>query len=247
MTPFAAEPGQGAVVTFKDITERKRAEQQLQYLADHDVLTGLFNRRRFGDELTQQIAVCERLDVTSALLVMDIDNFKFINDALGHHAGDELIRSLSGQLKARVRRTDIVARLGGDEFALLLTGTGPEDAIELADELLAMTRGHRVLARDKPVQVTTSIGIAMLDAAEPHGGAAPHGGRRRDVRSEGLGSRPRDPVHARCARRRTRSARASSGRIGSRARSETTSSRFTPSRSPASGTKTPTATSCSSA
>ncbi|HYH62866.1 MAG TPA: EAL domain-containing protein, partial [Solirubrobacterales bacterium] len=165
VTPFAAEPGQGAVVTFKDITERRRAEQQLQYLADHDILTGLFNRRRFGEELTQQIAVCERLDVTSALLVMDIDNFKFINDALGHHAGDELIRSISGQLKSRIRRTDIVARLGGDEFAILLSGTSAEDAIELANELLEMTRGHRVLARDKPVQVTTSIGIAMLDAA----------------------------------------------------------------------------------
>jgi diguanylate cyclase (GGDEF)-like protein/PAS domain S-box-containing protein len=164
ITPYAAGPGQGAVVTFKDIAERKRAEQQLQYLADHDVLTGLYNRRRFGEELCQQIAVCERLDVTSALLVLDIDNFKFINDALGHQAGDELIRSLSSQLKGRVRRTDIVSRLGGDEFALLLTGTGAEDALELAGELLAMVRSHRVLARDKPVQVTTSIGIAMLDA-----------------------------------------------------------------------------------
>jgi diguanylate cyclase (GGDEF)-like protein len=87
--------------------------------------------------------------VASALLVLDIDNFKFINDALGHHAGDELIRSLASQLKGRIRRTDIVARLGGDEFALLLTGTGPEDALELADELLAMARSHRVLARDQ--------------------------------------------------------------------------------------------------
>ncbi|MDQ3728849.1 MAG: EAL domain-containing protein [Actinomycetota bacterium] len=166
VTPYAAGPGQGVVVTFKDITERKRAEQQLQYLADHDVLTGLFNRRRFGEELAQQIAVCDRLDVESALLVLDIDNFKFINDALGHHAGDELIRSLSSQLKCRVRRTDIVARLGGDEFAMLLTGTNADDAIELAEELLTMARGHRVLARDKPVQITSSIGIAMIDAPD---------------------------------------------------------------------------------
>ena len=164
ITPYAGGKAQGAVVTFKDIAERKRAEQQLQYLADHDVLTGIYNRRRFGEELAQQIAICERLGITSALLVLDIDNFKFINDALGHQAGDELIRSLASQLKGRIRRTDVVSRLGGDEFALLLTGTGAEDALELADELLAMVRSHRVRARNKPVQVTTSIGIAMLDA-----------------------------------------------------------------------------------
>jgi diguanylate cyclase (GGDEF)-like protein/PAS domain S-box-containing protein len=164
ITPYVGGKAQGAVVTFKDITERKRSEEQLQYLADHDVLTGLFNRRRFGEELLQQIAICERLDITSALLVLDIDNFKFINDALGHQAGDELIQSLASQLKGRVRRTDIVSRLGGDEFALLLPGTSIDEAIELAEELLTMVRSHRVLARDKPVQVTTSIGIAMLDA-----------------------------------------------------------------------------------
>jgi diguanylate cyclase (GGDEF)-like protein/PAS domain S-box-containing protein len=164
ITPYSGRKDAGAVVTFKDIAERKRAEQQLQYLADHDVLTGLYNRRRFGEELTQQIAMTERLGIASALLVLDIDNFKFINDALGHQAGDELIRSLASQLKGRARRTDIVARLGGDEFAVLLTGTGADDAIELAEEILGMVRSHRVLARDKPVQVTTSIGIATLDA-----------------------------------------------------------------------------------
>ena len=160
--PYTAGPGQGAVVTFRDITERKRAEQQLQYLADHDILTGLYNRRRFGEELEQQIGICERMGLESALLVLDIDNFKFVNDALGHQAGDELIRSFSSQLKGRVRRTDIVARLGGDEFALLLTGTGTANALDLAEDLLRMARSHRVLAREKPVQVTASIGVAML-------------------------------------------------------------------------------------
>jgi diguanylate cyclase (GGDEF)-like protein/PAS domain S-box-containing protein len=166
VAPYSTGEGQGAVVTFKDITERKRAEQQLQYLADHDILTGLYNRRRFGEELTQQIAICERLGIESALLVMDVDNFKFINDALGHQAGDELVRSLASQVKSRVRRTDVVARLGGDEFALLLTGTGKADALEVADELLAMVRNHRVLARDKPMQVTTSIGVSVISGKD---------------------------------------------------------------------------------
>ncbi len=165
ITPYAGGEAQGAVVTFKDITERKRSERQLQYLADHDALTGLYNRRRFGEELAQQIAICERLNLTSALLVLDVDNFKFINDALGHQAGDELIRSLAGQLKGRIRRTDVVARLGGDEFALLLTATDAKAALDLAEELLAMARSHRVLARNKPVQVTISIGVTMLNAA----------------------------------------------------------------------------------
>ncbi len=236
VAPYAPKGADhGAVITFKDITERKRAENQLQYLADHDVLTGLFNRRRFGEELSQQIAVTGRVDMESALLVLDIDNFKFINDALGHPAGDELIRSISGQLKGRTRRADIVARLGGDEFAVLLTGTSADAAMELAEELNAMVRSNRVLARDKPVQVTTSIGIDDGRFARPFGAAASDGGRRSDVRSEGLRPRPRRPLYPRHAHVRTRSGPASSGPTGSSARSTKTYSRSTPSRLRASG------------
>lgn len=157
---------EGAVVTFRDITERKRAQAQLQYLADHDVLTGLFNRRRFGEELTRQIRNTGGVGAGSALLVFDIDNFKYVNDALGHPAGDELIRTLASKLRSRIRRTDVIGRLGGDEFAVLLGGVDAKRATELAEEMLELVRSHRVVARDKPVRATTSIGMTMFDRSD---------------------------------------------------------------------------------
>ena len=158
---------EGVVVTFSDITERKRSESRLQFLADHDMLTGLFNRSRFNEELSRQIDYCASYGVSSALLMLDLDNFKYVNDALGHRAGDELIRaSPAAGISRRLRTTDVIGRLGGDEFAIVLVGSSIDAAHEVTETLLDLVRGYPAVAGGKPVRVTTSIGITALDEAE---------------------------------------------------------------------------------
>ena len=110
----------GGVVAFQDITERKKDRQQLLNLARYDQLTQLPNRSMYWDYLTKSIAGCERNDNKIAVLFLDIDNFKQVNDSLGHDAGDELLIQVAKTLKHIVRDADIVARVGGDEFAILL-------------------------------------------------------------------------------------------------------------------------------
>ena len=120
-----------------DITERKRHEGQLQHLVDHDPLTGMFNRRRFEHELEREQAQAHRSKSGGAVLAIDIDHFKYVNDSLGHSAGDDLIRRVGTIFRDRLRRSDIVARLGGDEFAVILPATSRSDAIAVGESLLA--------------------------------------------------------------------------------------------------------------
>ena len=149
---------------IQDISERRRVEAKLSHLADHDALTGLFNRRRFEQELERQVAYSERYGTSAKLLMLDLDNFKYVNDTLGHAMGDELLARVATALRERLRTNDIVARLGGDEFAFILPETDSAGAEQAAASILATIRHDGVVLHEHhAIQVTASIGIAPID------------------------------------------------------------------------------------
>lgn len=151
----------GAVVTFRDITERKRYEGQLVHLASHDPLTDLFNRRRLEEELDRELAEAERYGTHGALVFLDLDQFKDVNDSLGHGVGDELLANLAVFLRRRLRKTDIVARPGGDEFCIMLPHTDAKEADAVARQLIETVQRHAFVAGGRPITVTASAGVAF--------------------------------------------------------------------------------------
>ena len=156
----AEEPPQ-VILVGQDITEIRDTQDKLHYLAHYDALTGTANRRLFEDRCRQAIEGALRYGHDSALISLDLDHFKRINDTLGHDAGDELLKTLSERLRACVRREDTIARLGGDEFAVLLNKVaGPEGCEKVARHILqSVTQPIRV--RTGELVVTTSIGITL--------------------------------------------------------------------------------------
>ncbi len=144
----------------EDITERKRAEERIAYMAHHDALTGLPNRVLFRERLEQGLASGHRDDKGLAVLCMDLDSFKAVNDTLGHPSGDAVLRSLAERVLACIRDFDTVARLDGDEFAIVQIGAKPNDASTLAQRVLDVVSQPYDL-EGRRVVVGTSIGIAM--------------------------------------------------------------------------------------
>ena len=152
-----------AILQVQDVSERKRFEGQLQYLADHDPLTGLFNRRRFESELSRQVAFNSRYGPTGAVLVIDLDHFKYVNDTLGHAIGDEMIGRIGTLLRERLRETDVVARLGGDEFAILLPSADEEQARLVGEDIVKAVRTQSVkLSSERSLRLTACVGIALF-------------------------------------------------------------------------------------
>lgn len=152
----------------QDITERRRHESQLTALADHDPLTGLLNRRSFTRELQSHLARVKRFEITGAVLLIDLDNFKSYNDTLGHNAGDELIVRIAHGLRDRLRETDSIARLGGDEFAVLLPRESQQSATLVARALLEQVRRENpAAALGDRTRITASVGIACFAGGEP--------------------------------------------------------------------------------
>ncbi len=163
------------VITLRDITERKRSEELLQEtldalershrdlleVASHDSLTGLLNRRRFEEEFERQLAEQRRLGRCGALVWLDLDHFKEVNDTLGHRAGDELLVFVAETLRKEMRGYSVIARLGGDEFAMLIPAAQKEDALAAATRLIDVFASREVTVADHTLRVAMSIGIAL--------------------------------------------------------------------------------------
>ncbi|MDX1633662.1 MAG: GGDEF domain-containing protein [Marinobacter sp.] len=154
------------ILLFMHVYEKSRAEAQdkLVTMAETDSLTGLSNRSSFRRTLERVINECRRNHGRFALVLMDIDHFKRVNDTLGHDAGDEILRHLGQCLNARLRNTDCVGRLGGEEFGLILRDVDVADAYRLANELRERIATSPALYDGKPVTVTASFGIAYWPA-----------------------------------------------------------------------------------
>jgi len=147
--------------TLVDISDRKRAEEQIEFHAYHDVLTNLPNRKLFTDRLTQSLSRARRSGKSLAVMFVDLDHFKSINDTLGHEAGDELLLEMARRLRFNVRDDDTVARLGGDEFTIILAELRqPEDAVSVAEKLIAAIEQPLSIAGTS-IEVSASIGIAL--------------------------------------------------------------------------------------
>ncbi len=157
----------GLVVVLHDVTEKARLEQELRHQALHDALTGLPNRALIRDRLDQMLATASRSRSPVAVLFVDLDDFKDVNDSLGHAAGDELLRSVAIRLDSLARGQDTVGRVGGDEFVFLVAG-GLDTAVLLAQRILDVMVDPITLdsAPERPISIGTSIGICVGTDAE---------------------------------------------------------------------------------
>jgi diguanylate cyclase (GGDEF)-like protein/PAS domain S-box-containing protein len=154
----------------RDVTERKRVEEQIEYQAYHDALTGLPNRRLFRDRLTVALAHARRMKHPLAVMFLDLDRFKVVNDTLGHSIGDELLKAIAARLQASLREEDSVARMGGDEFTVLLADLKTPDAAAKIAQKVLDTVALPLQIEGTELFITTSIGIALFpsdgDSAE---------------------------------------------------------------------------------
>ena len=167
---FPLRNGSGEITGFRgiatDVTERRRFEQKLAEMATHDALTGLPNRTLLSDRLTVALELSRRTGNRLAVMMLDLDRFKAVNDSMGHDVGDKLLKAVGKRLKVTMRKSDTVARMGGDEFVVLLPQIPhANEAAKFAQRILDAFREPFVFNGYRP-SITTSIGIAVY----PEGG-----------------------------------------------------------------------------
>ena len=150
------------LLSMVDITDRKLAEDAIKRLAYHDSLTGLPNRLNFNARLVEALTQAKQRSEKLAMMMLDLDRFKEINDTLGHRVGDELLRLVAIRLKNVIRKTDVVARMGGDEFLVLLPRLGREsDSMEIAEKIVALFK-QPFMINDQKLHITTSVGVVIF-------------------------------------------------------------------------------------
>jgi diguanylate cyclase (GGDEF)-like protein/PAS domain S-box-containing protein len=154
----------GGVLVFHDVSESRELNRRLSYHASHDILTGLVNRREFEARIDRSLKSARARETSYALLYLDLDRFKIINDTCGHQAGDTLLGQLGALLKARIRWRDCLSRLGGDEFAVLLESCSLEEAIRSAEELVTSIDEFKFNWEDRSFKLTASIGVVPITA-----------------------------------------------------------------------------------
>jgi diguanylate cyclase (GGDEF)-like protein/PAS domain S-box-containing protein len=157
----------GLVLTLRDVTEQRKLESELKHQAFHDALTGLPNRLLFQDRISQQVAAARRDGMTAGVLFVDVDDFKVVNDTMGHSVGDELLVATAERLSGLIREADTAARLGGDEFALLIGNVADPSAVEAAADRLVRVFSEPFALASGAVLATVTVGVATTqDSAD---------------------------------------------------------------------------------
>jgi diguanylate cyclase (GGDEF)-like protein/PAS domain S-box-containing protein len=152
----------GVVLVFRDVSRERQHAAELSYQASHDALTGLINRREFERRMTRVLSSPTAGETRHALIYLDLDQFKIVNDTCGHAAGDELMRQVSGLLQHRLRQGDTLARLGGDEFGVLLEQCNDEHAVRIAEELRDSINKHPFISQSRSFSIGVSIGLVSF-------------------------------------------------------------------------------------
>jgi diguanylate cyclase (GGDEF)-like protein len=161
---------EGSVVAFRDISNQKMLEERLRWQATHDYLTEVYNRRYLESQLEEEISRVQRSGRHSAIMYLDLDRFKYVNDTVGHDAGDKLLIEISNTLVKQLRINDVVARIGGDEFAIILKNVDENLAMSLSDDCRKALAALRVAHGEKSYHVQASVGVAMIEGEKTTAG-----------------------------------------------------------------------------